>query len=457
MELLMKPVEQMSSMATLDFTPSLSNGDRALPLPLQAVALFLQEDISQHGQRPEPHDGDGAHQLILIQAQFFLAIAKEDFDIPTRCDVQEQCLRAGFHITGSPIACLRERGIQRLPHDHHLAMVQAAHPCCHNVHVHRLVSFGPGQLDIVALAQLSRVLRHALPLPAFGCTWVCDGEPAIALDPSCDQKLPLPCGSPEAFGTVPAIKQDMRLCSGDWLKCADGGFHQLDLALEGHAFHFADLLLSIHLGSQGTASPQEHIQTLDQAMTGHALVFGRRMMPAQSLHLLGFALVYRRVIPNQIPCHDGCFGTASTLGLPLALSLELCCHLWLHLFPEMPQPAFGHGCLFPRRFRQKATQSRQTGSIRNLLQQTRERSCPFAEHQPQQYGHEVLVLGVGEHLPKAFCKVAYLFVQTYNGYRHRTPPWIQGCFFFLNTTWCSFLLPSFKKCKHRDSPAVWYK
>src|SRR6266496_3044464 len=57
LELLMKPVEQMSSMATLDFTPSLPDGQRALPLRLQAVALFLEEDIGQHGQGPETHDG----------------------------------------------------------------------------------------------------------------------------------------------------------------------------------------------------------------------------------------------------------------------------------------------------------------------------------------------------------------------------------------------------------------
>src|SRR5439155_8387643 len=127
---------------------------------------------------------------------------------------------------------------------------------------------------------------------------------------------------------------------------------------------------------------------------------------------------------------DGCFGTTSTLGLHLAFSLELCCHFGLHLFPKMPQPAFCYLCLLPGGFRQKATQSGQTWSIRNLLQQSRERSCSFAEHQAQQYGHEVLILGFREHLAKPLCKVAQLVIQTYNGNRHRTPPWIQGCLFF---------------------------
>ena len=211
LELLMKPVEQMSTMATLDFTPGFPDRDRALPLRLQACAFFLQEDIGQHGQGPETHDGDGAHQLIVIQAKLFFAIAKEDFDVPTCGDVREQQLWARFQITGSPIARLRHGGIQRLPHDHDLAPVQAAHPCCHDMHVNRLLSFGPGQLGVVARAQLSRILRQSLPLPAFGCGGVCYRQPAIALDPRGDQKLPLSCREPVTFSTVPAIEQDMRI------------------------------------------------------------------------------------------------------------------------------------------------------------------------------------------------------------------------------------------------------
>jgi hypothetical protein len=36
--------------------------------------------------------------LILIQAQFFFAIAKEDFDIPASSDMREQHLWACFQI-----------------------------------------------------------------------------------------------------------------------------------------------------------------------------------------------------------------------------------------------------------------------------------------------------------------------------------------------------------------------
>ena len=86
----MKPIEHLPTMAALDLTAGLANGDVALPLRLQAVALFLQEDIGQHRQGPEAHDGRRAHHLILIPAQFFLAITEENLDVPTSGDMQEQ-------------------------------------------------------------------------------------------------------------------------------------------------------------------------------------------------------------------------------------------------------------------------------------------------------------------------------------------------------------------------------
>src|SRR6266700_218000 len=92
LELPMKPIEYMATMTALNLTPGLADGDMALPLFLQAVALFLQEDIGQHRQGPEADDGCGTHHLILIQAQFFLAIAKEDLNVPTGCDMHKQGL-----------------------------------------------------------------------------------------------------------------------------------------------------------------------------------------------------------------------------------------------------------------------------------------------------------------------------------------------------------------------------
>src|SRR5439155_6258570 len=131
------------------------------------------------------------------------------------------------------------------------------------------------------------------------------------------------------------------------LKGPNDGLHQRNLALEGRVFRLADSLLSIQLRSQWAAPPQEHRETLYQAMTADPFPLRRRMMLPQPLHLLALGLLHRGVVPEQIPCHDGLLGTASMLGALLALSLELCCHLRLHRLAKVPQPAFGHGFSLP--------------------------------------------------------------------------------------------------------------
>src|SRR5258708_38393922 len=446
----MKPIEHMSTMATLDLAARLTNGDMALPLFLQAVAFFLQEDIGQHRQGPEAHDRDGAHQLILIQAQFFLAIAKEHFNVPASSDMGEQQVWTGVQITRSEVTRLRERGIQRLAHDHHLAEVELAHPRGDDMHIHLIVSLGPLDPHIVARTELGCIVRQLLPGPSLRCSRVFDAQPAIAFESSGNQEATRPCCSPEHFRAVPGIEQDMGHRSCDRLKGADGRLHQFDLAAERNVFRFADRLLSIQLRSQGTASSQQYIQTLDQAMTRQALVLGGRMMQPQSFHLPAFGLVHRRVIPNQIPCHDGLFGTTSMLCLPLALSLLFCCDLGLHHLMKVSQPTFYQRCCFPRGFRQKTAQSCQTWSIGNPAHQSRERSRAFTQHQPQQHGHEVLVLRLTQVFTEPLGKVVQHFIQTYNGDRHGSPPWSQG---FIVTFLIPHGVPSYhlplQKCKHR--------
>jgi hypothetical protein len=98
LELSMKPIEHMQTMAMLDLTSSLANGRMALPLCLQAVAFFLQEDIGKPRQGSEAHDGYCAHQLVLIQAQFFFARAFETLVVPTSSDMQEQGLWISLQI-----------------------------------------------------------------------------------------------------------------------------------------------------------------------------------------------------------------------------------------------------------------------------------------------------------------------------------------------------------------------
>jgi hypothetical protein len=79
------------------------------------------------------------------------------------------------------------------------------------------------------------------------------------------------------------------------------------------------------------------------------------MMHTQALHLLAFAFLDRRVVSNQVACHDGQLGTTSTFRLLLALSLQVCGYLRLHLLPKVLQPPFDHGSRFPGRLREKAT------------------------------------------------------------------------------------------------------
>ena len=81
LKLLKKPEKQQAPMAALELAASLANGDRALPLLRHSVLLFLQEGRGEHRQGPEAQESGGAHQLVVIQAQLFLAIFEEDLDV----------------------------------------------------------------------------------------------------------------------------------------------------------------------------------------------------------------------------------------------------------------------------------------------------------------------------------------------------------------------------------------
>ena len=64
-------------------------------------------------------------------------------------------------------------------------------------------------------------------------------------------------------------------------------------------------------------------------------------------------------------------------------------------------------------------------------QQTHQRSSPLAKHQPQQYDHEVLILGFREPPTIAFDKVIQVVIQAYNGDGCRTPSGFQRFLFTL--------------------------
>ena len=157
-----------------------------------------------------------------------------------------------------------------------------------------------------------------------------------------------------------------------------------------------------------------------------------------------------RVVSNQIPGHQGNLGTPAPFGLRLHLPRDLGTDLRLQVVTKLPEPLLGDPLFVPRCTREKTAQPRQTRCLAHLPQQFRKHPSAFALHQPQQHGHEVLVLGFTQVLTVALRKVAHLFIQTYNGNRHRTPPWFQAFVF-------SFLIPHgvlshhspLQKCKHR--------
>jgi hypothetical protein len=106
----------------------------------------------------QAHNGARAHQVILVQAQLFFAIAKEHLDVPKRCDMPEQYLWRSLQGTRSPVARLRERSIQRLPYDHHLARVELAHAGGNDMYIDVLIALGPLQLDVVTGRELGRIV-----------------------------------------------------------------------------------------------------------------------------------------------------------------------------------------------------------------------------------------------------------------------------------------------------------
>ncbi len=338
----------------------------------------------------------------------------------------EQRFGIGFQIARGPVPRLRERGIQRLTHDDDLAAIELAHTGGHNVDVDLLAASWPARLHKVLRCQVCQIVAQLLPAPPLLRRFVGNAQPTVALEASRDEEVPFTCGVPQAFGTVPTIQQHVRSRPDDWLELANERFHQLDLALERHLFGFTHLRLPVQLRSQRAPTIQQDVESLNQAVADDALVMGGRMMLAQTFHLAPFRFAHGRVIPNDIPGHEGLFPATSALGLSLALLFSFDFHQRLHLFPEMLQPDDDQRFLNPRGDREKPAQSTQAGRLSNLAHDPPQRALAFALQQPQQYGHEVLILRLAEHRAKTLGKVTDFFIQAYNGLWHRTPLWFQG-------------------------------
>jgi len=84
-----------------------------------------------------------------------------------------------------------------------------------------------------------------------------------------------------------------------------------------------------------------------------------------------------------------------------------------HLLMKKSGPQPGHAFSRPRRRRQEAARARQGAVTAYLSQQPGEREMFPAQHQRQQYGHEVLNLRLAEAAAKRHRKVAQTTIQAY--------------------------------------------
>src|SRR5258708_2077683 len=264
-------------MKTLDLTTRFANSDRALPLLLQAIPFFIEKGVGKQGQAPKAHKRSGTHELILVQAELFLAICKEDFDVPARRDVLQQPLRRGGEIAGRPIARLRNGIVQRTTHDDHLARVELAHACRDDMHVHRFHFFAtrPAALGVILSRERGGVRIQSLPPPSVGLARVLDAQAAITLETRGDEEAAFAGGFPDRFGPIPTVQQDVRQRLSNGFKVLDQFDHEIDLALERHLLSFADGLLPVETWWERTTPLQKDIQPLNQAMSTHPSLMGR--------------------------------------------------------------------------------------------------------------------------------------------------------------------------------------
>lgn len=161
-------------------------------------------------------------------------------------------------------------------------------------------------------------------------------------------------------------------------------------------------------------------------MTDDALFCRARIVIAQAIHLLTTHFLHHRVVPDQVTCHDGCHGTPLTFATLGATTGTLLSHLRRHLASKVVEPRLAHFLRLPGCTRQKSTASRQTRPSFYLSQHTRQAACSLTEHQLQQYGLEILVLGLAEALAKAQKVLTKSGIQTYSRPTHSSSPLVPG-------------------------------
>src|SRR3989304_516769 len=123
----MNPIHDVTPMPALHFTTGVTKRNMDVLLTLQAVTLFIQENVSSHNERPKAQDSGGIHELVVVKTQQVFGVAEQDFDVPTGSDMLEQGHRIGVQITGGPVAHRLERTVQGETSDDDLTGVEFAH------------------------------------------------------------------------------------------------------------------------------------------------------------------------------------------------------------------------------------------------------------------------------------------------------------------------------------------
>ena len=156
-------------------------------------------------------------------------------------------------------------------------------------------------------------------------------------------------------------------------------------------------------------------------MTGYRLLLCSRIVASQALHFLAPPLRHRRVVPYQVTCYDGFLRPTSFLLAAAAQTGMFCQYLGSHFLPEVTLPLPRQILCLPGGLSHETACSREADPTVNLLQQTRQGLSALAQHQPQKYGHKILVLRVTEAVGKLRQKLAQPWVKTYYWQPHSSP------------------------------------
>src|SRR5688500_5990 len=107
LKLLAQPIEQMDTVGALDGALDgalgVANRDVLLSGSGKAGAFLLKKDVGGQHQGPEADNRRRAHQLILVEAEQFFRVGKQNLDVPTHGQMADQGRSIRAHLTRGPL------------------------------------------------------------------------------------------------------------------------------------------------------------------------------------------------------------------------------------------------------------------------------------------------------------------------------------------------------------------